>query len=117
LVKNLRIEDGVRLFSIEDIAAMKMNDIEGNGTRSKDFIDIYFILKQFLIADILGFYATKYSMRNRLHAIKSLNYFDDISINDWPDLILEKKLILSKVKKTISVQVKVFSENTILFEP
>jgi hypothetical protein len=76
LVKNLRIEDGVRLFSIEDIAAMKMNAIAGNGTRSKDFADIYFILKQFSIADILGFYSTKYSSRNQIHAIKSLNFYD-----------------------------------------
>ena len=117
LVKNLRIEDGVRLFSIEDLAAMKMNAIAGNGTRSKDFIDIYFILKQFSIADILGFYATKYSSRNQLHAIKSLNYFDDISLNDWPYMILEKTLTMSKVQKTISAQVKIFSANMLLFEP
>jgi hypothetical protein len=31
-------------------------------------------------------------------------------------MILEKKLTLSKVKKTISDQVKVFSDNTLLFE-
>ena len=116
LVKNLRIEDGVRLFSVEDIAAMKINAIAGNGTRSKDFVDIYFILKQFSVTDILGFYATKYCSRNQLHAIKSLNYFDDISLNDWPNMILEKKLTLSKVKKTISAQVKIFSDNMLRFE-
>lgn len=31
------------MSSIEDIAAMKMNTIVQNGTRFKDFIDIYFI--------------------------------------------------------------------------
>lgn len=112
LVKSLIIEDGVRLLSIEDIAAMKLNAIAGNGTRSKDFVDIYFILKQYSINDILGFYKTKYTSRNQLHAIKSLNYFDDICVNDWPKMKLEKNLTLSKVKKTISAQIKIFSEKS-----
>ena len=32
-------EDGIRLASMEDICAMKLNAIAGNGTRIKDFID------------------------------------------------------------------------------
>ncbi len=107
-------EKGVRLLSIDDIAAMKLNAIAGNGTRSKDFVDIYFILKQFSINDIIGFYKNKYTSRNQLHALKSLNYYDDININDWPNMIIEKKLTLSKVKKTISTQIKTFSENIFL---
>lgn len=101
----------MRLFSVEDIAAMKLNAIAGNGTRSKDFIDIYFLLKQFSVKDILDFYKIKYSTRNQLHALKSLNYFDDISKSDWPKMILEKNLTLSKVKKTISSKVIGFSED------
>jgi hypothetical protein len=111
LVKGLKVENSVRLLAIEDIAAMKLNAIAGNGTRSKDFIDIYFILKQYSIEDIIGFYKTKYTGRNQLHVIKSLNYFDDISIQDWPKMILEKKLTLSKVKKVISAHIKNFSGN------
>jgi hypothetical protein len=116
LVQRLHIEDNVSLYSIEDIAAMKLNAIAGNGTRSKDFIDIYFILKYFSIEDIIGFYRAKYSSRNQLHVIKSLNYFDDISINDWPMMIKEKTLTLSKVKKTIVTQIKAFSDNFLISE-
>ncbi|MCF6367010.1 MAG: nucleotidyl transferase AbiEii/AbiGii toxin family protein [Bacteroidales bacterium] len=103
--------ENINLLSVEDIAAMKLNAITGNGTRSKDVIDVYFILKQFSIKDILSFYAIKYNSRNNLHVIKSLNYFEEINISDWPEMILEKELELTKVKNTIQKQIKEFSDN------
>ena len=39
------VEDGLRLASVEDIAAMKVNAIEGYGT-CKDFVDIYVLLQR-----------------------------------------------------------------------
>jgi len=110
LVKNVVVENVVRLLSIEDIAAMKLNAIAGNGTRSKDFVDIYFILKQYSITDILGFYKTKYKSRNQLHVIKSLSYFDEISPQDWPKMLLEKNLTIKKLEKVISAHIKTYSE-------
>lgn len=103
----IEIED-VFLHSIEDIAAMKLNAIAGNGTRSKDFIDVYFILKQYSVKDILDFYKKKYQSRNVLHIIKSLTYFDDISTHDWPEMVLEKELKLSGLKKDIEKKIKQF---------
>lgn len=100
-----------KILSIADIAAMKLNAIAGNGTRSKDFIDIYFILKQFTVQEIINFYNIKYKTRNSLHVIKSLNYFDDISTQDWPDMILEKNLTLTKVKKSIEKNIALFLKN------
>ncbi len=97
--------ENIRLFSIPDIAAMKLNAIVGNGTRSKDFIDIYFILKQYAVDDILDFYKTKYKTRNLLHVVKSLIYFDDINTQDWPEMMLEKELQLSDVKNDIEEKV------------
>ncbi len=44
LVKQVVKYDRIILYSVEDIIAMKLNAIAGNGTRSKDFIDIYFTL-------------------------------------------------------------------------
>lgn len=111
LVKDLLIDNNIRLYPMEDIAAMKLNAITGNGTRSKDFIDIYFILKNYTVEDIIGFYKKKYESRNLFHVIKSLNYFDDIEIQDWPKMIMEPNLSLDEVKKTITQGVKTFSEN------
>lgn len=113
LVKKPIILQETKILSIEDIAAMKLNAIAGNGTRPKDFIDIYFILKQYSVTEIINFYKIKYKTRNSLHVIKSLNYFDDISIQDWPEMILEKNLNLLKVKQTIEKHIKKFTENLI----
>ena len=100
----MRLDD-VRLLSIPDISAMKLNAIAGNGTRSKDFIDIYFILKQYSLSEILLFYKTKYHQRNVFHVIKSLVYFEDICMDDWPDMLLEKNVDIFKIKRFIEQQV------------
>lgn len=110
LINTPIFEEGIRLYSIEDITAMKLNAIAGNGTRSKDFIDIYFILKQYSLDDILGFYKIKYRDRNQLHVIKSLAYFEDISTKDFPKMILEKEISLNEVKKVISAHINNFTE-------
>jgi len=43
------------ILSKQDIAAMKLNAIAGNGRRSKDFIDVYFLLKEFSVQQLLSF--------------------------------------------------------------
>lgn len=110
VVGNVLTDNGISLLSIGDIAAMKLNAIAGNGTRSKDFIDVYFILKQYSIKEILDFYKLKYTSRNLLHAFKSLIYFDEISISDWPEMILEKNLNLKELQKEITKKVKIFNK-------
>lgn len=95
------VTDGVKMLSKQDIAAFKVNAITGSGTRTKDFVDIYFLLKEFSFAEILGFYSMKYGQRNDFHAVKSLTYFDDLDLSDWPNLVLEQNLTIKKVKETI----------------
>jgi hypothetical protein len=99
---------GMEIASKQDIAAMKVNAITGNGTRIKDFIDIYFLLKDFSFSEIIEFYKIKYNTRNAFHAIKSLTYFDDINVEEWPNMILEKKLNLKELQKNLIKQRDVF---------
>lgn len=102
---------GMRLASKQDIAAMKVNAITGNGTRVKDFIDIYFLLKEFSFSEIVGFYKTKYNSRNDFHAVKSLTYFEDIDADAWPKMLLEKTLKLDVIKNTLVEQRDLFLKN------
>ncbi|MEN8157895.1 MAG: nucleotidyl transferase AbiEii/AbiGii toxin family protein [Bacteroidota bacterium] len=101
MVKPVNTIENIRLASVQDIAAMKVNAISNDGTRVKDFIDIYFLLKGNTIADILTYYSNKYELRNPLHALKSLNYFDDVVTDDWPVIIGEKGLTWKKVMQAI----------------
>ena len=94
-------ENGVSLVSREDIIAMKLNAITISGQRAKDFIDIYFLLNDFSLSQMLGFYKEKYRQKNVFHVIKSLTYFDEIDASAWPKMILEPKLTLANIKRRI----------------
>ena len=69
-------EDGLRLASPIDIAAMKIYAIENRGSR-KDFIDMYFLLKHYSLSEILQFYKRKYPEHSEFVALRSLTYFED----------------------------------------
>ena len=98
------IVEGIKMASTQDIAAMKVNAITGNGTRAKDFVDVYFLLKDYSFSEIIGFYKAKYNTRNDFHAIKSLTYFEDILVEEWPNMMLEKGIGLKDIEKSITEQ-------------
>ena len=78
-------EEGLILASPRDIAAMKVNAIEGRGTR-KDFVDIYFLLQHYSLDEILGFYQEKYPEHSLFRALMSLSYFDDAEKQMMPKM-------------------------------
>lgn len=71
----------IRLASLEDIAAMKLNAITGNGTRIKDFIDIAYLSSIFSFNQMLDFYNLKYNS-STLMPMKAITYFDDINFKE-----------------------------------
>lgn len=72
--------EGIRMCSIQDIAAMKVNAIVGNGTRFKDFADIFFILEHLSIQQVIKSFTNKYPGTSEEMAILSLTYFDDVIV-------------------------------------
>lgn len=81
-IKEPDIIDGVRLESIPDIIAMKLDAVSHNGTRIKDFIDIATLSSLYSFNDMLQFYLAKYPNSNVLMPVKSLVYFDDINFGE-----------------------------------
>jgi len=92
----------IKMLDKPDIAAMKVNAITGNGTRVKDFIDIYFLLKAYSFEEIIHYYSVKYNERNTFHVVKSLTCFNDIEEGEWPKMIVEPHLNLKEVKRFIT---------------
>ncbi len=77
------IIDGVRLASKQDIAAMKISAIINRGTK-KDFIDLYYLLREFSLHQILQLYMTKYPDGSEFIALKSLTYYEDAETDPMP---------------------------------
>jgi hypothetical protein len=71
----------IRLSSMKDIAAMKLNAIAGNGTRIKDFIDVAWLSCKMSLTTMLEAYQTKYET-NPCTALRSLVYFEDILLDE-----------------------------------
>ena len=101
-LKEALIIDGIRLAQKEDIAAMKIAAITGRGSR-KDFVDLFFLLKQFTFQQIMDLYHQKYFDSSPYLALKSLIYFEDAE-NDFSVEMLED-VSWEEVKSTISKEV------------
>ena len=103
LIKDFLQIDEFRLASIEDISAMKLAAITGRGSK-KDFIDLYFILKQFSLSEIFEFYNRKYPDSSDFLVYKSLMYFDDAELEPMPKMLIPTEWNL--IKEEIINQVK-----------
>ncbi|MCB9283447.1 MAG: nucleotidyl transferase AbiEii/AbiGii toxin family protein [Lewinellaceae bacterium] len=105
LVREFVTEEGLRLASIEDIGAMKLNAIAHSGQRLKDFIDIFFILEQYSLNAILEAYQVKYSNSNPIVPLKALTYFDDLDAEeDFP--LMKKKIQRKAMEKRLVAAVE-----------
>ena len=89
---------GVCLASIEDIAAMKLNAIVGRGSK-KDFVDIFFLLAEYSLNQLILFHKRKYPNQNDLLVLKSLTYFADADLD--PELIMIEKCHWDEVKQSV----------------
>jgi len=82
-LKNKMTIDNIYFATIEDIAAMKLNAIMGRGSK-KDFIDLYFMLKNYTLSTLIDLYSQKYHDGSIFLVLKSLAYFDDADEQEMP---------------------------------
>jgi len=67
----------IQIASLADIAAMKMVAVSMRG-KSRDFIDVYFLLKKFSLKQMIGFTLKKYPAFQEMSILKGLVYFEDV---------------------------------------
>lgn len=99
---------GIHLADIRDIGCMKLDAVSSRGSK-KDFIDIFFLLKQFLLEELIGFFEKKYShiQYNKLHILKSLTYFSEAEDEPFPKMLVNvswedvKETMRSETKKLV----------------
>ncbi|MBX2926241.1 MAG: nucleotidyl transferase AbiEii/AbiGii toxin family protein [Saprospiraceae bacterium] len=94
--------EGIRLVSLEDVAAMKLSAIARRGVK-KDFWDIAELLEVFTLDEMIEFYKLKYASRDIFHLLRSLVYFNDAETQKDPD----------PLKKTTWQQVKIVVQDAV----
>lgn len=103
LLKPLVNVDGIRLASLEDIAAMKIYAIVSRGVK-RDFFDLYTFLGMFSLSEMIDLASAKYPESVKLHIIKSLIFFDDAEEDEDPRMF--KTITWGQVKEKIKEEVK-----------
>jgi len=81
LIKPVELTSGIRMLSLEDIGAMKLSAIVQNGSRIKDFIDVYSILEKLPLGLLVKAYTDKYPEASSQIAKTSLLYHQDIDFS------------------------------------
>jgi hypothetical protein len=98
-------DSGITLAGLKDIAAMKLAAIAGRG-KKKDFIDVFFLLDHFTLAEMVDLFVRKYPDGTELIVLKSLTWFEDADKDEMPFMLLDCDW--ESVKKKINSEVRAF---------
>ncbi len=84
LIGSIQTVEGIRIFSTEDIIAMKVQAVLGRG-RKKDFRDIAELLHHYTVDDFIHFHKRKYTGQNLLISVpQAITYFADAEEDEDP---------------------------------
>jgi len=95
------IDEEVRMYSLIDIACMKLVAISDNGTRLKDFVDIAYLSTKMSLSQMLKGYGVKYQNTSPMHAAKGLSFFGDINFDTQIDLCCGNPFNWKKIEQRI----------------
>lgn len=104
--------EGIRMWSLGDLIAMKLNAITVSGERAKDFIDIYYLLDHHPMDEMIHFYEIKYASYSTMNVLKSLIWFDDVNLSAWPVMLKHPTLKWETITRRISRAVKQYLDKT-----
>jgi predicted nucleotidyltransferase component of viral defense system len=114
LIEEVNYEAGIKYLGLKDISAMKLLATANRGNHAKDFVDVFFLLKQMSLTEMFNYYKQKYSQTDVSVIKRSLIYFDDIPKNSWNSIkYLNEKPSVKIVKETIINSLKKYSQGKI----
>jgi hypothetical protein len=110
LLEEAKQEDGIRFIGKRDLAVMKLEAIANNGTRAKDFVDIYYLLRDIPLTDMLEDFKKKYDLKDISFVKRSLVYFNDVDNENWRLIKpLREKVPVNQIKETILAAVQEYN--------
>lgn len=108
LLESLLEEDDLKIASIVDIGCMKLSTIVSRAT-IRDYTDLYFILHQISLEELLESSKKKHPTLDTNLALKSLVYFDDVN-TDPIDFMPDHTVSFEEIKTFLTHEVKKYFE-------
>lgn len=106
LIEDVKVENGIKYLGKKDIAAMKLKACAFRGTEAKDFIDIFYLLKEIKLKDMFDYYKKKYEQTDITIIKKSLIYFDDVKDSSWKSIkLLYDTISVDEIQSTLIEEV------------
>jgi len=106
-IGEVEILDGIRMASVDDIVAMKMN-VVSRGGRKKDFWDLHYLLENYSLSEMFNLHEKRHEWEH--NADELLRNFIDFSVadempdpiclleKDWDDIKLDLIEIIENMK-------------------
>jgi len=111
LIEDVKNDDGINYLGKKDIAAMKLLATANRGNQAKDFVDVFFLLKEMSLAEMFDFYKQKYDQTDISAIKKSLIYFDDVPKSSWNAVkYINEKPSTAMIKRTIVNSLKNYNK-------
>jgi len=114
LIESIKKEDGIKYLGKKDISAMKLMAVANRGDQAKDFIDIFYLLKEITLNDMFEYYKIKYKQIDINPIKRSLIYFDDITESNWLSVkLLKEEINIENIKQKIINEMNIYNKNII----
>jgi len=104
LINPIEELEGIRMASLEDIEAMKLNAILNSGARLKDFVDIFSLLECRPLNKLTEAFVKKYPNVNKQMAHNAMIYFNDINARQRIDFV-DREIHLKEIKSRLNTAV------------
>lgn len=103
MIEKVLVDEGVRMATLKEIAAMKIGAITARG-KKRDFVDVYCLLDHFSLEEILSAFLQKYKGATLELAIRSIFYFEDAEKDQDPKCFFKYDwaTVKEKIKKEAS---------------
>ena len=109
----IKTNNGLHILDKNDISAMKMSATGTRGYEAKDFVDLFYLLKDMPIDKIIDNFKTKYETDNPIHYIRSMIYFDDVTDDSWKSIkMIKEPISINNVKNTLIKNIRDYEIRT-----
>jgi hypothetical protein len=101
LIEEPKTIEGIRMFGLKDISALKLRAIVDRRNKAKDFADVYYLLKNNSLEEMFDWYKIKYGTKDITDVKKALLSYNKVKPEDWDMIKYANSTSSDEIKKTI----------------